>query len=248
MSDIKELKKVLDEIIDLVFPPRCPVCDRPLLISDKDRGICRKCIEILPVIKGDRCIKCGRALDDKNEENMCAECKKNPVRNFDRGMALCEYDDTVRHMIYRFKYGKRREYGDVLGRLMGKRFAASIKRAGIQGVIPVPLHEKRYDQRGYNQAELLAESIGRETDIPCYPHYVKRCRNTLPMKTLSGEKRQNNLKKAFIIGQNDVKLDKVLLVDDIYTTGSTLDAVAKELKRNGVKKVYFLTLSIGSGR
>ena len=68
------------------------------------------------------------------------------------------------------------------------------------------------------------------------------------MKTLSGEKRQNNLKKAFIIGQNDVKLDKVLLVDDIYTTGSTLDAVAKELKRNGVKKVYFLTLSIGSGR
>ena len=124
----------------------------------------------------------------------------------------------------------------------------SLVWTGIQGVIPVPLHEKRYDQRGYNQAELLAESIGRETDIPCYPHYVKRCRNTLPMKTLSGEKRQNNLKKAFIIGQNDVKLDKVLLVDDIYTTGSTLDAVAKELKRNGVKKVYFLTLSIGSGR
>ncbi len=183
------------------------------------------------------------------EELLCDQCIKRKGRfSCDRGFSLCIYDDVMRKLIYRFKYAGRREYGDALGHLMGRRYKKMIERAGVDGIVPVPLHEKRFKKRGYNQSELLAKGISEICDVPYYPDYVLRVKNTAPMKTLSGKMRQNNLKKAFKIGQNDVKLKKVVVVDDIYTTGSTVEAVAHVLKEAGVKKVYFLTLSTGDGK
>lgn len=114
-------------------------------------------------------------------------------------------------------------------------------------IIPVPIHRSRYRRRGYNQAELVAAELSRLTGIPMYERLVTRSRKTAPQKELTIQERQNNLKKAFNITSNDVKLKKTILVDDIYTTGSTLDAVAMELKRHGVKSVYFIALCIGDG-
>lgn len=113
--------------------------------------------------------------------------------------------------------------------------------------MPVPVHASRRRSRGYNQAELVASEMSRLTGITMYDKLVKRVRKTVPQKELSIQERQNNLKKAFNITSNDVKLKKTILVDDIYTTGSTLDAVAMELKRHGVKSVYFIALCIGDG-
>ena len=90
-------------------------------------------------------------------------------------------------------------------------------------------------------------NVSKKTGIPYYDDYVKRCKKTIPMKELNASERQINLKKAFIVGNNDVKLYRVLIVDDIYTTGSTIDAMADALKQNGTSEVYFVTLSIGSG-
>ena len=114
-------------------------------------------------------------------------------------------------------------------------------------ILPVPVHASRRRSRGYNQAELVAAELSRLTGIKMYDRLVKRVRKTTPQKELTIQERQNNLKKAFNITANVVKLNKTILVDDIYTTGSTLDAVAVELQRHGVKTVYAITLCIGEG-
>ena len=112
---------------------------------------------------------------------------------------------------------------------------------------PVPIHKKRLRRRGYNQATLFAAALGRELQIPVIDNLISRVENTKPMKMLSGRERQNNLKKAFKIGQNDVKLDTIIIIDDIYTTGSTIDALAREIKKAGVTNIYFIALAIGEG-
>ena len=120
-----------------------------------------------------------------------------------------------------------------------------IKRTDAQGLVPVPISKKRQKERGYNQAALLAEKIADMTGIPLYEDLVLRVRDTAPQKKLDAIQRQNNLKKAFKIGRNDVKLDRLILIDDIYTTGATVDAVAKVLRQYGSGKVYVLTLAAG---
>lgn len=115
-------------------------------------------------------------------------------------------------------------------------------------IVPVPLHPRKRKNRGYNQAACLARALGRKLDLPVDEDFVKRVKNTVPMKRLNPAERQNNLKKAFIIGRNDVKLyDRIILVDDIYTTGTTLDEIAALLKEHGVSKVYCVTLACGFG-
>lgn len=233
------------KIIDVIFPLRCPACDRPVPYFDREQGICPECAESFSLIKGARCCLCGRMLMG-DEEELCGDCRINGGRHYyTKGLALYEYNDMMRKAIYRFKYEGRREYAEFFGKMMARQFGNAVRRAGVEGIIPVPLHPKREAERGYNQAELLAKAFGKETQIPVYGKYVIRVRNTPPMKTLDGTKRQNNLKKAFKIGQNDVKLNITIVVDDIYTTGSTIDAVADVLLEAGISRVYFMTLAIG---
>ena len=236
---------ILRNIRDLVFPVRCPVCDRPVYYFERKDGICSRCRNCLPIIKNNRCYKCGRALAG-NEKELCRDCQiRKSTHLYARGLVLCSYNDVMRESIYRMKYQGRREYAEAYGKLLAKQFGPAMKRAGIEGIIPVPLHPKREYERGYNQAALLAETLGEETGIKVFEDYVMRIRHTPPMKSLSAGERQNNLKKAFKIGQNDVKLRVPIVIDDIYTTGSTIDAVAKVLIEAGVSRVYFITLAIG---
>lgn len=245
-KEIKELlKKQEIKIVDVIFPLRCPVCDRPVPYHERFKGICSGCEAALPLIRGARCCLCGRLLSQK-EKDLCGDCRQNRKKHYyTRGIALYQYDDIIRKSIYRFKYEGRQEYGMFFGKIMARQFGQAVKRAGVEGIIPVPLHPGREAERGYNQADLLAKSFGKETGIPVYGKYVIRIKNTPPLKSLDGTVRQNNLKRAFKIGQNDVKLNITIIVDDIYTTGSTIDAVAKVLLEAGVSKVYFMTLAIG---
>ena len=129
-----------------------------------------------------------------------------------------------------------------------KKWRDFIGRVRPDVIVPVPLYRGKLRKRGYNQAACLARALGRSLELPVDEKLVKRVRNTAPMKHLNPTERQNNLKKAFIIGRNDVKLyDRIILVDDIYTTGTTLDEIAALLKEHGVSKVYCVTLACGSG-
>lgn len=114
-------------------------------------------------------------------------------------------------------------------------------------MIPVPVSRKKMQKRGYNQAALIARQLAEKTGIPTDLHSLARIRDTIPQKELNHQERRKNLNNAFKMDQNAVKYKKVLLVDDIYTTGSTIDACAVALKEAGVQQVYFISLSIGAG-
>ncbi len=187
-------------------------------------------------------MKCGKPV--REQEQFCEDCCRRD-HDFDQGRAVFEYK-SISKSIYRFKYGGRQEYADYYAEEMVKEFGELIHFWHPDAIVPVPIHWKRRAGRGYNQAELLADGVGKRCNIPVYKKLVRRAVNTKPQKLLNVHERQNNLEKAFIISQNDVKLDTILLLDDIYTTGSTADAIARLLKQHGVHKVFVLSLAIGN--
>lgn len=234
------MHKLLDYLGELLYPSRCPVCDRVSRIWDK--GICEECLKNIRYVKPPRCLKCGKHIEDETIE-YCEDCEKRP-HYFTEGRALFAYKDIARS-IHRFKYQGRREYAFIYGREMAYYLGDCIRSWQPEALIPIPLYRRKERRRGYNQAELLANVLGTELGIPVCEGLVKRIRNTIPLKQLNPEERLNNLKKAFILEENGVKLKRVIIVDDIYTTGSTLDAVAKLLKEWGAEEIFFVTLAIG---
>lgn len=197
-----------------LYPRRCPFCDMSLAPGELEAGICKLCLK-----------KLNRAKDFS-----------------DKGKSLYEYE-SVKTSIYRFKYMNRPEYARVYGREMAKAFSEWLSDINPDALVPVPIHTKRLIKRGYNQATELAEAISAYTNIPVRAHCIERTKNTIPLKLLNRENRVSNLKKAFIVIENVVNLRRVVLIDDIYTTGATINALETELKKAGVKEVYFLTLS-----
>lgn len=228
---------------DLLFPRRCPVCDRP--VKPAGGPICRECADRLRYVGEPACMKCGKALQDKRQE-YCFDCSRKK-HLYDRGVSLYHYG-SVKDCIYRFKYGGRQEYAAFFGQEMARRLGRQIVAWRPDALVPVPLHPRRLRDRGYNQALLLARETGRRLQIPVLEDWLLRVKNTRPQKLLDGRERQNNLKKAFKISRNDVKLNTIVIIDDIYTTGSTVDEIAAVCRRHGVTKIYFAALSIGNGR
>ncbi len=228
-------------ITDLVYPRRCPVCDRPL---PPGLMICPGCTEKLVLIKAPRCYKCGRQVASSSIE-YCQSCMQ--ARHiYDSGLALYDYT-SVNKTIYRYKYSGRPEYATFLGREMARHLGPGILAWKPDVIMPVPLHKKKQRVRGFNQAALLAKEVANALEIPYRDDIIERSRNTIPMKELGADERQINLKNAFLLRDNDVKLKCVVIVDDIYTTGSTIDAITSVLKEAGVMKVFFIALSIGIG-
>ncbi len=227
-------------VADIFFPRRCPLCDKP--VKREDGLICRTCEPSLKLVESPFCMKCGKPL--YAEDEYCSDCEER-AHEFIRGRALFVYGNAAKG-IYRFKYGNRQEYADYYGKRMAQQFGNWIANIRPDGIIPIPLSRERLAKRGYNQAELLAEVLSRYVGVPVYADYVVRIKNTVPQKELNVRQRQNNLKKAFKIVSNDVKLKTIILIDDIYTTGSTMDALSKALKEAGTEQIYFLTLAVGN--
>ncbi len=228
-------------LIDAVYPKRCPVCDAAMEPKDI---LCPECaVRIRPITK-DTCRKCGKVLSD-TDRLYCYDCSRK-IHFYDRGFAVFEYTD-IKQSLYRFKYSGRAEYAGFYAYAADRFVGRELRQLKPDAIIPIPIHRRRYIKRGYNQAEELARAFSGLTGIPVETGIVRRRKNTVPLKKLSEEERKNNLKNAFIIVPNDVKLERILLVDDIYTTGSTIDAVSLLLKQAGVREVYFLAVAIGAG-
>ena len=228
-------------LLDLLFPRRCPVCDRVLRF--RKELVCPSCFRTVRFVREPFCMKCGKSLPEEGE--YCRDCREKG-HLYVQGAAVFEYAGMA-PSIYRFKYGGRQEYAEFYGKCMAEVLGKRMKRWGVQALIPVPIHPSRKRRRGYNQAELLAEVIGSLTGIPVRKDIIARGKKTVPQKDLNVKQRQNNLKKAFKICYNDVKLSTIIIIDDIYTTGSTVDAMAREMRRAGIQNIYFVALAIGSG-
>lgn len=130
---------------------------------------------------------------------------------------------------------------------MADEFGDLLKRWKVGEIIPVPLHPEKMRKRGYNQAGILADELGKRTGISVNKTCVYRITNTTPQKILGQKERQKNLRRAFAIDRQWRPGGNVLIIDDIYTTGSTINAIARLLKKMGAKKIYFLTITIGEG-
>lgn len=146
-----------------------------------------------------------------------------------------------------FKFQNRREYAKGYAEEMVKYFGERILNWKVDCMIPVPIHKKKQINRGFNQAEVLAKELSFLLSIPVDTTLIKRSKKTLPQKELNEEERRKNLINAFQIGKKGVKYKKIILVDDIYTTGSTIDACSEVLKTVGIQEIYFISLCIGTG-
>lgn len=237
----KKIKKIAGDLIRVVYPLRCPVCDG--IVAQSGERVCTGCLGGLKLLTPPWCMKCGKKVEEGEE--YCADCR---VREhmYDRGRALYEYSSAAQS-IYRFKYGGRREYAGFYGEQMAEYLGGFIRGINPDALVPIPLHRRRKAHRGYNQAELLALALGERMNIPVYPRLLTRVRDTVPQKKLNPGERQNNLKKAFNISGNDVKSKVTVVIDDIYTTGTTIDEAARVLKEAGADKVYFIALACGAG-
>ena len=242
MITVKKWEVCLETAASLLYPPRCPVCDR--LLGMGMQRMCPACRRRVHYLSGSLCCRCGKKLSDCEAE-YCGDCRRGQ-HVFTAGRALYEYED-IAPALYRFKYGGCREYADFFGRELAGQLGAYIRSLVPDGLVPIPMYPAKERRRGYNQAGLLARALGRELELPVYPKLVSRNRNTRPLKNLNCEERVNNLKKAFNLAQNGVKLKTIILVDDIYTTGSTMDQVSAVLLAGGCERVYFVTLAVGAG-
>ncbi len=242
MGNIREnMGGVRNGILQAVYPRRCPVCDG--IVRQRGEKICLECMDRLKLLTPPWCMRCGKKTEEGQE--FCGDCREGG-HLYERGRALYEYDSAA-ESIYRFKYGGRREYADFFGEQIADYLGGFIREVHPDGFVPIPLHRRRKARRGYNQAGLLAKAAGQRMGIPVFEHLLVRVRDTVPQKKLNRPERQNNLKKAFIMPENDVKLKTILVFDDIYTTGATIDEAARALKAAGAERVYFVTLACGTG-
>lgn len=235
-------------LLDLLYPVRCPVCGE--IVIPKDQMICKGCKEQLIYIEEPRCKRCSKPIEVEEKE-YCNDCERK-IFHYERGFAVWVYNDTMRNSIAAYKYHSKKEYSKFYIYEMLRLYKIALHKLSLDAIIPVPIHRSKYLERGYNQAEILAKGIGRDLNLPVLANLLVRSKKTLPQKKLSDKERLKNLSEAFAVNEQFLStgissIKKVLLVDDIYTTGSTVEACSHLLKSHGIDEVYFIVLCIGKG-
>lgn len=232
---------VKHSLLSFLYPRRCVICDE--VVEERNSYICQECEKEIVYIKEPHCMKCGKHL--KEDSEYCNDCK-NTTHHYIQGSALYDYG-SVSDAIFRLKNSGRIEYADFFAQELYRYKKDWLRAIKPDAFLPVPIHKARMRSRGYNQAEELAYRLSRYTDIPVRNDFIIRTKNTGALKDLTYTERQNNLKKAFKMVKNDVKLNTIVIIDDIYTTGSTIDEMARTIHQKIPCEVYFLALAIGRG-
>lgn len=236
------MKKLIDRAVELLYPRACPLCGDLL---KQGRYVCEECLALIFPVAPPVCLRCGCEIMNAEEE-FCEDCAKRH-RSFVRGFPALNYVGEICGCTQAFKYKGKKNYAAFFADEICKRHGNAIKDIKPDALIPVPIHAKRKMRRGYNQAELLAGELSRRLDIPVDADLIVRSVNTLPQKELNVEERYLNLKKAFISADKIVEYKCVMLVDDIYTTGATIEACTNVLRESGVGSVFYTSICIGKG-
>ena len=268
------LCKLKEICFQLLFPRVCPVCGKilklpsgwanaltyPMPVAPLSKKAVRKirsilicdcCFPKLVPLSGSVCRKCSKLLFSE-EEIFCENCRKGLSR-FDEGSALWIHDDAAKKILYNLKFHNKRDNADLIGFELALQMKTRIEFWQAQVLLPVPLHKKRFHQRGFNQAQLIAEKLSFWLEklygirLPVDASYLLRSKNTKPQRTIDAAMRTRNVADAFIVDKKEGRsYQSVILIDDIYTSGSTLNACAEKLKEAGCKQVCFITASIVS--
>ncbi len=230
-------------MLDCLYPPKCPICDE--ILAQKSSLICPACRRALPVVREPLCRTCGRPLPSAEQEQ-CGECALR-VHAYLQGRSVFVYEGQLRDALMRMKFQNRREYLDFFAMAMVQYAQGWLGRICPEALVPVPMHPKKKKERGFDQCAILAKKVSGLSGIPVREDLVRRIRYTLPQKGLDLKSRYENMKDAFEVPAGVLVPETVVLIDDIYTTGSTVDALAEVFRRNGAHAVYVFTVSIVKG-
>ncbi len=232
------VNQIFKPLLDFIYPPYCAICKEPL---NGARVVCNECFdEILPT-PIPFCQKCGKPLSN-NEDTICKRCKETPLSlNYIRGIGI--FDEPLRTIIHLFKYKRKLSLGKRLSNLLVSTFNSAVVLHNADVITPVPLHRVKFRERGYNQSEILARGLSKGTGIE-YENLVKRIRYTRSQALMNEyDDRIKNVEGAFKVIKN-VKGKNILLVDDVTTTGATLNAIAKEILKEGAKSISAIVLAV----
>ena len=230
-------------LLDIMYPRHCFACDKSLH-EEKNAYICENCLEIVKKTDAKRCSKCGLKLGPgvTSSGKGCHECENTNLR-FEKSLFVSDNTEPVRTLIHQFKYKKQMCLATPLGSLLiNLLYQKNI--CEIDFVVPVPLHWKKKQERGFNQSELMAKKICNKLSIPISINNLHRVKNTMSQTQLSLLQRQKNVKNAFKVKNPEKFFQKnVLLVDDVLTTGMTASECAKSLINAGTNKVFLIALA-----
>ena len=238
----EKLRWIWREVLELIYPSFCVLCDKSLEHGSKEI-LCDSCRDQYPILEKDLCVICSKPLQDKKKR--CLDCRKR-VHFYEEGKSLWVYEEHVKDAIKAYKYRNRRELGIVFAKGLARHYNEHMKWP-IDMVIPVPLHPQKLRKRGFNQTELMAKEFSAMTDLSLEKYALKRTVYTEAQEGLSDKERIRNVLRAFEADGNVVRHKKVLLIDDVYTTGATIDGCAKALIDAGADDIYFMTIAIGRG-
>lgn len=227
---------LLNSLIDLIFPKICFSCDRRL--EKNEKVLCNKCENSLEIITN-VCDICGSILESEN----CNICQVNDFY-FDKARSIYKYNDTVQKLIHELKYNDFKIIAKFFGRKVNNYFEKFSPFSKIDMIVPVPLHRTKKRSRGFNQSELLASAISDQINIKHIPKLLKRTKFTDSQTKLSRSERQNNVAEAFKVNSKyDVKGKNILVVDDVFTTGSTVNSISRLLREQDVGKIFIFTIA-----
>lgn len=236
MQAVRSLGELTAPVFAALFPADCLLCAAPIGHWTQT-PLCPSCLDPLPArLPRHSCRRCAHGIESAapgESEPLCGDCLREPPP-FDRAAALGAYEGGLRKLIHLLKYERMRPLGALLGRALAERTAA----AGIDAdvVIPAPLHWRRRFSREFNQAALIARGLAAARGVPCKPSWLRRTKATAAQTGLSDEERRRNVRGAFRIAASaELRGRRVLLVDDVMTTGSTLAACARAVRRAGAQ-------------
>lgn len=235
------LRRLGGRVLDLLLPPQCLNCGEPVAAPGT---LCPECWPQLQFLAPPHCAACGFPFEFAyDDESLCLACiRTSPT--FDRARSVMRYDDVSRNMILRFKHADQTEGAPAYGRWLARAGAELTADADV--IVPIPLHWTRLFARRYNQSALLALALGRLTRRKVAPDLLVRRRRTPSQGGLSATARDRNVRGAFAIANGrgpEVSDRRVLLVDDVFTTGATVGECARVLRRAGAAGVDVVTLA-----
>lgn len=240
MNFTNMIKSIKKSFSNLLFPNhiKCIFC-KDELIKQNQYDCCDDCFKALPRINSNFCLRCG-AKQNENSVGVCQNCKRNNF-SFELARSPFSYEGNIRKTIYAFKYDNAKYLANPLSTFLYECYKDF--NINVDFVTSVPLHLERIKSRGYNQASELAKEFCLRTSLN-FIEIFSRIKNTPSQTELNVKDRHSNVKNAFALNKNiDIKDKNILIIDDIFTTGATVNELASLLKNNGAKNVYILTLA-----
>lgn len=240
------LRRIADAVLNLVYPDRCLACSMPV-VRQQDCGLCAQCWQktLRLEITHPFCPSCGIPYQTfgGDEDHLCGSCSSE-MPSFSGARSFGYYTGELRMLVHNLKFNRRRNLSRLLSPLLAQTFVNNWHRSEVDLIVPVPLHPRRRRERGFNQAAVLAHGLSRLLAVPMSESALCRVSYTLPQVGLTDLERIQNVRRAFAARNSQTFSGRrILLLDDVMTTGATVRSACKALLEGGALRVSVLTLA-----